>query len=66
MQFLLADEPGETDTEKVIAIKLKTKELKQDLGLATNPNNYKYAHSDIRNKRKVSWNLWNERQYSGL
>ena len=38
--ILLADEPGETDTEKVIAIKLKTKELKQDLGLATNPDNY--------------------------
>ena len=38
--ILLADEPGETDTEKVIAIQLKTKELKLNVGLVTNPDNY--------------------------
>jgi len=38
--ILLADEPGETDTEKVIAIQLKAKELKLNVGLVTNPDNY--------------------------
>ena len=38
--ILLADEPGETDSKKVIAIQLKTKEDKETLGLHSNPQLY--------------------------
>ncbi|GAB6975214.1 DUF6359 domain-containing protein [Prevotella falsenii] len=38
--ILLADEQGETDADKVISIQLKTKEHKETIGLATNPDNY--------------------------
>ena len=50
--ILLADEPGETDTDKVIAIQLRTKELKENIGLETNPDNYNKRIRFLGLKRK--------------
>ena len=48
----MADEPGETDTDKVIAIQLRTKELKENIGLETNPDNYNKRIRFLGLKRK--------------
>ena len=50
--ILMADEPGETDTDKVIAIQLRTKELKENFGLETNPDNYNKRIRFLGLKRK--------------
>ena len=38
--ILLSDELGDNTEKKVIAIQLRTKAMKNEFGLATNPNNY--------------------------
>lgn len=38
--LLLADDPGETGVDKVIAIQLRTKEMQAVYGLGLNPENY--------------------------
>ena len=50
--ILLADEQGETDADKVISIQLKTKEYKENIGLATNSNNYNKRIRFLGVKRK--------------
>lgn len=50
--ILLADEQGETDSDKVISIQLKTKEYKENIGLATNSNNYNKRIKFLGVKRK--------------
>ena len=50
--ILMADELGETDTDKVIAIQLRTKELKENFGLETNPDNYNKRIRFLGLKRK--------------
>ena len=40
LQILLADDPEEADPENVISIQMVNKQMKEEIGLAANPQNY--------------------------